>query len=94
METETESTIERVDVANGDLIDVLAQLRQYDNTNGARGTNPRIAVVGDGANRMLMPTATSNVVEDEIVYGSQLVEDGEVTDTIEIDGHEVDLNVV
>jgi len=110
MVTETESKIESIDIANDDLIEVLAMVAEYHRTRGA-ATNPRLAVVGDGPRKMLMPTATSNfaeqsvgdstdersesdVVEDTIVRGSQLVSDGEINDEIEVDGQEVEVNVL
>lgn len=93
MVSETESKIESIDIANDDLIEVLAGVAEYHRTRGA-ATNPRLAVVGDGPRKMLMPTATSNVVEDTIVRGSQLVTGGEINDEIEIDGQEVEVNVL
>lgn len=93
MTQQTESTIETVDIANDDLIDVLAQLSQFHETNGYEGQT-RLAVVGDGDHRMLTPAWNTNVVEDEIIYSTELVEDGEVVDTIEIGDSEVDVQVL
>lgn len=94
MEAQTESEIESIDVANDDLIDVLAQVVQYEKTRGASGANPRLAVVGDGPHKMAMPTRTNNVVEDTVIYGNELVSDGAVADTVTIDGSDVAVNVL
>lgn len=93
MATQTESEIERIDIANDDLIEVLAQTAEYHRTQGAR-SDARLAITGDGPHRMLMPTATSNVVEDGIVYGHELIEDGELKDEIEIGGESVEVQVL
>lgn len=86
MVTETESEIESIDVANDDLIAVLASL--------VGGDDSRIAVVGDGPRKMAMPTATNNVVEDTVIYTSDLIDGGEVADEIEIDGQTVEVQVL
>jgi hypothetical protein len=86
MVTETESKIESIDVANDDLIAVLASL--------VGGDDERLAVVGDGPRKMVMRTATTNVVEDTVLYASELVEDGEVTDEVEINGQAVEVQVL
>lgn len=93
MEAQTQSEIETVDISNDDLIDVLAQTAEYHRTRGAT-PDSRLAVVGDGGHRMLVPTATNNAVEEEIVYGHELVADGELNDSIEIDEQEAELQVL
>jgi len=86
MVTETESEIESIDVANDDLIAVLASL--------VGGDDERLAVVGDGSRKMAMRTATTNVVEDTVIYASDLIEGGEVKGEIEIDGQSVEVQVL
>lgn len=97
MEAQTESNdveqIETVDISNDDLIEVLAQTAEYHRTRGAT-SDARLAVVGDGTHRMLVPTATNNVVEDEIVYAHELVADGELKDSIIIGQHNPELQVL
>lgn len=94
MESKTDSEIESIGVMNDDLIDVLAKLVEYERTRGAHGSNERLALVGDGPNKHAMRTAESNVVEDTVLYASELVEDGEVVNTVEIDGDEVSVTVL
>lgn len=94
MVNETESKIESIDIANDDLIDVLASLVEYEQSNGASDVSTRLAVVGDGPHKMAMPTETNNVVEETVVYAHQLVEDGTVAETVTINGDEVDVDVL
>lgn len=86
MVTETESEIESIDVANDDLIDVLASL--------VDGDDERMAIVGDGPHKMAMPTTSNNVVEETVIYASELIESGEVADTVVVDGTEVTVQVL
>jgi hypothetical protein len=86
MVTETESKIESIDVANDDLIAVLASL--------VGGDDERLAVVGDGPHKMAMRTATTNVVEDTVIYTSDLIKGGEVADEVDIDGQTVEVQVL
>lgn len=93
MSSQTESTIDAVDIANDDLIDVLAQLSQFHETNGYEGQT-RLAVIGDGSHRMLTPAWNTNVVETDTIYSTELVEDGEVVDQVEINDQLVDVQVL
>lgn len=92
MATETETTIESIDIANDDLIDVLAQTAEYHRTRGAH-SDARLAITGDGERKMLMPTETDEI-DGGYVFGHQLVSDGVVKDEIEINGQTAELNVL
>lgn len=94
MESETVSETECIDVANDDLIDVLASLVEYERTNGASGTDERLILAGDGVHKMAMPASTTNVVENGVIYASDLVEDGQIADEIEVERGTATINVL
>lgn len=93
MESQTQSTIQRIDVANDDLIEVLANLVEYERTDGESGSDDTLLVVGDGMYRMAVPDFATEASPDIGIRASALVEDGEVVDSIEIDGDEVEVEV-
>lgn len=85
MVTETVSEIESIDIANEDLIATLARL--------ASGESETMVLAGDGPRRMAVPASGSNVVIDRTFDAEALVEDGQVVESVTIDGEEVELNV-
>lgn len=93
MEAQTETTTERVDIANDDLIDVITSLIEYEKTNGSNGARPRLDIVGDGPNKMAVPAKTATE-STATICGTQLVEDGDVADTVEIDGNDASVQVL
>lgn len=91
-ETDTTDEMEQIDVATQDLLDVLAEVVMYERTNGATRL-PRMAVIGDDTRRMAVPESsdtTSNVLFD----ATRLVEDGDVVESLAINGQIVELNIV
>lgn len=97
-----ETTIESVDIMNDDLIDVLTSTVTYERTNGARGRNRLMAVVGDGPHKMLVPCDEDGTLPDEysemsvydLVHATSLVGKSELMDTISVCGQDADLQVL
>jgi hypothetical protein len=92
-ETESESGIESIDVANDELIDVLTALVEYERTDGEFGSDTRMALLGEGPRRMAVPADQNNIVEGTVFRASELVSNGSLVDSIEIEGDTVDVYV-
>jgi len=98
--------IESLDIANDDLIEVLAELAEHHRTNGAStsrsiGQSLRLAVVGEGQHKMLLPENESDEAgspaydsQQETIYAGRLLDGDSVADTIEVNGQDATLNVL
>jgi len=87
---ETQTTIEAVEIMNGELIDVLAQVAQYHRTNGTSG-DPKLSLEGE-SERLF--ASQSEGGEDYDLLGSEFVSDGELNDTVTVRGDEAELIVL
>jgi|APHM01.1.fsa_nt_gi hypothetical protein len=77
------SQIERVEITNGDLIDLLAQ--------AVVGYEQSLELRGTGATRMI--AVAESTPERSLTVGNLLTIDGEVRDQVPIDGQHVELVV-
>lgn len=93
MVTETTSEIDRIEIMNDTLIQVLADLVEFERTNGASGTEPRIELVGDDEARLAQPTDRS-ASETDVIHAGRLVDDGQLVNGFEMDGDTVYVRVL
>jgi len=87
---ETQTTIEAVEIMNGELIDVLAQVAQYHRTNGLSG-DPKLSLEGESERKF---ASLANDGEDYDLLGSEFVTDGELNDTVTVRGDKAKLVVL
>lgn len=87
---ETQTTIEKAEIVNDDLIDVLATLTEFYQIEEP-SPDPKLYIIGDGPVKMLTPYR--GVEDADYIYGSQIVDAGELTDSVRIDGETVPLSV-
>lgn len=93
IQMETETTIEAVEIMNGELIDVLAEVAQHHRTQGAT-SDPALTIEGE-SERRLLSRAEGNYLDDDVVLtGSELVNNGSLRRTVTVRGNEAELVVL
>lgn len=93
METPIDTSIEQIDIASDDMITILGAVAEYHATNGTVGV-PTMTVTGVGPRRMAVPTKETDRRTNVRFDATELVVEGDVVESILIDGNPATINIV